>query len=62
MTEPHVDPAWSVLHLRKARALEALELIATPAARDLLQALSAGDPGALLTQEAIDAKRRLERR
>jgi hypothetical protein len=50
------------LHLRKSRALEALELIATPAARDLLQALSAGDPGARLTLEASEAKRRLERR
>jgi RNA polymerase sigma factor (sigma-70 family) len=57
-----LDGKEAPFHLRKARALEVLELIATPAARELLQALSAGDPGALLTQEAIDAKRRLERR
>jgi hypothetical protein len=57
-----LDGKLGPLHLRKSRALEALELIATPAARDLLQALSAGDPGARLTREASEAKRRLERR
>ena len=57
-----LDAKQGVFHLRKARALEALELIATPAARDLLQALSAGDPDGRLTQEASEAKRRLERR
>jgi hypothetical protein len=57
-----LDGKQGALHLRNSRALEALELIATPAARDLLQALSAGNPGAWLTQEASEAKRRLERR
>jgi RNA polymerase sigma factor (sigma-70 family) len=57
-----LDGKQGALHLRKSRALEALELIATPAARDLLQVLAAGDPGARLTQEASEAKRRLERR
>jgi WD40 repeat protein len=45
--------------LRKARALEALELIATPAARELLRSLAQGDPTARLTQEAKAARQRL---
>jgi RNA polymerase sigma factor (sigma-70 family) len=57
-----LDGKQGALHLRKSRALEALELIATSAARDVLQALAAGDPGARLTQEASAAQRRLERR
>jgi len=57
-----LDAKEAPLHLRNARALEALELIATPAARDLLHALSAGDPAARLTQEANETQRRLQRR
>jgi WD40 repeat protein len=57
-----LDSKEASFHLRKSRALEALELIATPAARDLLQSLSAGDPSAALTQEARATRRRLERR
>jgi RNA polymerase sigma factor (sigma-70 family) len=48
-------------YLRKSRALEALELIATPAACDLLRSLSRGDPTARLTQEAQAACNRLAR-
>jgi hypothetical protein len=48
-------------HLRIARALEALETIATPPARTLLQDLAAGDPEAWLTREAVAARDRLRR-
>jgi WD40 repeat protein len=47
------------LHLRKSRALEALELIATPAARELLRSLAQGEATARLTQEARAARQRL---
>jgi hypothetical protein len=57
-----LDAKAAPLYLRQSRALEALELIATPAARDLLHALSTGEPTARLTQEAAAAKRRLDRR
>jgi WD40 repeat protein len=57
-----LDGKEAPFHLRKSRALEALELIATPAARNLLQALAEGEPSAPLTQEARAAQRRLEQR
>lgn len=54
-----VEGKEALVHLPKSRVVEALELIATPAARDLLQALSQGDPAARLTQEARAAQHRL---
>ncbi len=57
-----LDGTAAPLHLRQSRALEALELIGTPAARDLLHVLANGDPAARLTQEAHDTERRLQRR
>jgi RNA polymerase sigma factor (sigma-70 family) len=57
-----LDGKEAPFHVRNGRALEALELIATPAARDLLRLLATGEPSARLTQEASNAKRRLERR
>jgi RNA polymerase sigma factor (sigma-70 family) len=52
----------SAEHLRQARAVEALEQAGTAEARELLQALSLGMPGARLTEEARASLRRLERR
>src|SRR5262249_4556906 len=49
------------LQLRNSRALEALELIATPAARELLRSLAQGEATARLTQEARAARQRLGR-
>ena len=46
--------------LQQCRAVEALEHMATPAARQFLQELSAGAPGARLTREASAALRRLQ--
>jgi WD40 repeat protein len=48
--------------LRQVRALHALELIGSPAARDLLKKLAGGAPGAALTRDAKLALQRLERR
>jgi WD40 repeat protein len=45
--------------LRAGRAIHVLERIGTPAARQLLEALAAGDPGARQTREAKDACQRL---
>ena len=45
--------------LRSLRAIEALEHIETPEARDLLRKLAAGAPGARLTREAQAALDRL---
>jgi WD40 repeat protein len=45
---------------RAVRAVEALEHIATPEARQLLQSLASGAPGAWLTEEARAASRRLK--
>jgi hypothetical protein len=44
------------------RAVEVLEMIGTPNARAVLQDLGKGDPSARLTQDAIDAIRRLNQR
>jgi RNA polymerase sigma factor (sigma-70 family) len=48
--------------LRSLRALEVLELAGTTEARQLLEALAKGEPGARLTREASAALQRLERR
>ncbi len=45
--------------LRDLRAVEALEMVGTPAARQVLQALSRGESGSRLTQEARASLRRL---
>jgi RNA polymerase sigma factor (sigma-70 family) len=45
--------------VRQLRAVRALELAATPAAREHLKALAAGAPGATLTRAAADAVKRL---
>lgn len=47
---------------RQSRALEAIEQIATPAAVSLLEALSRGDHGARLTNEANSALARIRNR
>jgi hypothetical protein len=46
-------------NLQTYRAVEVLERIGTPAARQVLQALADGAPGAMLTMEAKDAQLRL---
>jgi WD40 repeat protein len=48
--------------LRDLRAVEALETLGTPPARELLQELSRGETGARLTREAQASLRRLARR
>jgi hypothetical protein len=48
--------------LRDMRALEVLEQIATPPARQVLAALAHGPAGAALTREARATLRRLEQR
>jgi hypothetical protein len=47
-------------HLRALRAVEVLEMIDTPEARKVLQALAAGDPAAELTRAAKGALGRLK--
>jgi hypothetical protein len=47
--------------LRRLRAVEALEQIGTPAARELLEVLAKGTPDAGLTWEAREALERLKR-
>jgi WD40 repeat protein len=51
----------ATLRLRGSRALEVLETIATPPARNLVQELASGDPEAWLTREAAAARDRLIR-
>jgi hypothetical protein len=55
---PLADADW----LRTLRAVETLETIGTPEARRLLDDLTAGAPGARLTEEARAAALRLRRR
>ncbi|HEY7329331.1 MAG TPA: sigma-70 family RNA polymerase sigma factor [Gemmataceae bacterium] len=50
---------WTVGHLRDHRAIQALEHIGTYQAKELLQNLAAGSPGALRTEEANAALLRL---
>jgi uncharacterized protein with WD repeat len=52
----------SPARLHEGRALMALELMGTPAAREVLRALAAGAPEAWLTREANAALRRLTKR
>jgi hypothetical protein len=47
--------------IRQDRAIEVLERLATPAARQLLQRLASGAPGAHLTESARSALQRLSR-
>jgi WD40 repeat protein len=56
------DPGPSPEALRLLRAMEVLEGIGTPVAREVLEALAGGAPEARLTQEAKAALRRLDRR
>jgi WD domain, G-beta repeat/Eukaryotic translation initiation factor eIF2A len=46
------------IHLRQSRALEVLELLATPQARELVAALARGYPEARLTREAATTQSR----
>jgi RNA polymerase sigma factor (sigma-70 family) len=55
------DPLTSAERLRAVRAVEVLEQTATPAARQVLQALAGGASEARLTREAQAALRRLTR-
>jgi WD40 repeat protein len=48
--------------LRAIRAVEVLEAIATPEARQLLESLAKGAPGARLSEQSRDALERLKRR
>ena len=56
------DVGGSTDRLRELRAMEVVEMIATPAARQLLHDLASGPTDAFLTREARAASRRLERR
>src|SRR5262249_31532171 len=55
-------PPPSPALLRASRAVEALERIDTPEARQLLETLARGAPGARLTREAKTSLERLTRR
>jgi hypothetical protein len=55
-------PALTTDQLRALRAVQVLERINTPEARDLLRALAAGAPSVPLTQDARGALERLEQR
>ena len=48
--------------MQRVRAIEALEYIGTPEARNLLLDLSRGAPGARVTREAAASLNRLEKR
>ena len=52
----------SAEQLRCVRAVEVLERIGTPEARQVLRTLAQGAPGALMTRQAQDALDRLEKR
>jgi hypothetical protein len=53
------SPITSTETLRRLRAVEALEHIGSPEARQVLQTLTEGAPQALLTREAKTALKRL---
>jgi sugar lactone lactonase YvrE len=57
-----VEPSASPERLQEVRAIEVLEHIGTPQAKQLLQALATGAPEARLTQEAKGALLRLAKR
>lgn len=57
-----VEQTVSDSELRQIRALHALELIGSPAARAVLKKLAEGAPGARMTRDAKLALQRLERR
>jgi len=63
LIENQVRERWSpsAEWLRIGRALEVLEHIGSPEARQVLQALAEGAPGAMLTREAKAALERLAR-
>src|SRR5262249_45449404 len=55
-------PATSAYHLRVVRAIEVLERVGNPEAREVLRSLAGGLAGAPTTEEAKKALQRLERR
>jgi RNA polymerase sigma factor (sigma-70 family) len=55
-------PVTSADRLREVRAVEVLEWVATPAAKEVLRELAKGDPSAGLTRDATATLRRLEKR
>jgi WD40 repeat protein len=61
--DKQTQAAWLVTpeRLRTERSLEALELSSTPEARQVLEKLAGGAPGARLTEEAKAALQRLDR-
>jgi WD40 repeat protein len=62
LLRPINDPLQSAEPLRAGRAVEVLELIGTPEARQVLQSLAKGAEDAALTREARASLRRLARR
>jgi WD40 repeat protein len=56
------DPKLAAERLRSVRAIEVLERIGTPEARQVLEGLAKGAPGARLTQESQAAVQRLGKR
>jgi WD40 repeat protein len=56
------EPRPTGSRLRETRAVQALEAIATPEARELLEALSSGAPASRLTHDAKAALARIDRR
>jgi hypothetical protein len=57
-----VEPSRSPDRLREVRAIEVLEHIGTPEAKQILQTLAEGAPEARLTQEAKASLERLAKR
>jgi RNA polymerase sigma factor (sigma-70 family) len=55
-------PVSSADRLQEVRAVEVLEWVATPAAKEVLRELAKGDPSAGLTRDATATLRRLEKR
>ena len=59
LLDKSVDDFLTGDRLRAVRTVEALEMMNTSAARELLEGLAKGAPGALLTREAQAALARL---